>query len=55
MERDKDGKELRYPVILSAKEKEIARQVALAFKVGNILCLETVGVSSSFILGHILG
>ena len=33
VERDKDGKELRYPVILSAKEKEIARLVALAFKV----------------------
>ncbi|KAL5257711.1 hypothetical protein ACHWQZ_G012583 [Mnemiopsis leidyi] len=32
VERDKDGKELRYPVILSAKEKEIARLVALAFK-----------------------
>jgi hypothetical protein len=36
VERDKDGKELRYPVILSAKEKEIARLVALAFKVCQI-------------------
>ena len=32
VERDKDGKEVRYPVILSAKEKAIARQVCLAFK-----------------------
>ena len=37
VERDKGGKELRYPVILSAKEKEIARQVALAFKVRIII------------------
>ena len=29
VERDKDGKEVRYPVILSAKEKAIARQVCL--------------------------
>ncbi|CBY22911.1 unnamed protein product [Oikopleura dioica] len=32
VERDKEGKEIRYPVILSAKEKAIARQVCLAFK-----------------------
>ena len=32
VERDKDGKEVRYPVILSAKEKAIARQVCIAFK-----------------------
>ena len=32
VERDKDGKEVRYPVILSAKEKAIARQVCLAFR-----------------------
>ncbi len=33
VERDKDGKEIRYPVILSAKEKLIARNVSMAFKV----------------------
>eukprot|EP00106_Octopus_bimaculoides_P011148 XP_014778590.1 PREDICTED: inositol hexakisphosphate and diphosphoinositol-pentakisphosphate kinase 2-like [Octopus bimaculoides] len=32
VERDKDGKEVRYPVILSAMEKCIAREVSLAFK-----------------------
>uniref|UniRef100_A0A914HZ78 Inositol hexakisphosphate and diphosphoinositol-pentakisphosphate kinase n=1 Tax=Globodera rostochiensis TaxID=31243 RepID=A0A914HZ78_GLORO len=31
VERDADGKEVRYPVILSAKEKTIARRVVLAF------------------------
>ena len=35
VERDKDGKEVRYPVILSAAEKLIARKVCLAFKVGK--------------------
>jgi len=33
VERNKDGKEIRYPVLLSAKEKLIARTVCLAFKV----------------------
>lgn len=32
VERDKDGKEIRYPVILTNAEKLIARQVCLAFK-----------------------
>ena len=32
VERDEKGKEVRYPVILTAKEKLIARQVCLAFK-----------------------
>uniref|UniRef100_H2Z6C5 Inositol hexakisphosphate and diphosphoinositol-pentakisphosphate kinase n=1 Tax=Ciona savignyi TaxID=51511 RepID=H2Z6C5_CIOSA len=32
VERDSDGKEVRFPVILSAKEKLIARQVCLAFR-----------------------
>ncbi|XP_071090250.1 inositol hexakisphosphate and diphosphoinositol-pentakisphosphate kinase 2-like isoform X6 [Haliotis cracherodii] len=32
VERDVDGKEIRYPVILSAKEKMIAKKVCLAFK-----------------------
>lgn len=33
VERDKEGKEVRYPVILSNAEKLIARKVCLAFKV----------------------
>lgn len=33
VERDADGKEVRYPVILSHKEKMIARRVVLAFGV----------------------
>ncbi|CAH1790258.1 unnamed protein product [Owenia fusiformis] len=32
VERDKQGKEIRYPVILSASEKLIARKVCIAFK-----------------------
>ena len=31
VERDRDGKEIRYPVILSNQEKLIARKVCLAF------------------------
>ncbi|XP_065175495.1 inositol hexakisphosphate and diphosphoinositol-pentakisphosphate kinase 2-like isoform X1 [Sycon ciliatum] len=34
VERDAQGKEVRYPVILSAYEKEIARKVCVAFKQG---------------------
>lgn len=33
VERDEDGKEIRYPVLLSAREKLIARKVCKAFKV----------------------
>ena len=33
VERDKNGKEIRYPVLLSAREKLLARKVCLAFKV----------------------
>lgn len=32
VERDSEGKEIRYPVILSAAEKLVARKVCLAFK-----------------------
>ncbi|XP_041367953.1 inositol hexakisphosphate and diphosphoinositol-pentakisphosphate kinase 2-like isoform X3 [Gigantopelta aegis] len=32
VERDQDGKEIRYPVLLSAKEKMIAKKVCQAFK-----------------------
>lgn len=33
VERDSEGKEVRYPVMLSAMEKLVARKVCLAFKV----------------------
>lgn len=33
VERDSEGKEIRYPVILNAREKLIAWKVCLAFKV----------------------
>ena len=32
MERNPDGKEVRFPVILSYREKEIARRIVLVFK-----------------------
>ena len=33
VERDENGKEVRYPVLLTAQEKLIARKIFLAFKV----------------------
>ncbi|EGT38977.1 hypothetical protein CAEBREN_11971 [Caenorhabditis brenneri] len=36
VERDSDGKEVRYPVILSSKEKQIAKKIVLAF--GQTVC-----------------
>lgn len=33
VERDRGGKEIRYPVILSAQEKDIAKRVCTIFKV----------------------
>lgn len=35
VERDEHGKEVRFPVLLSAKEKMLARKVSLAFKVSS--------------------
>ncbi len=35
VERDSEGKEVRYPVMLSAMEKLVARKVCLAFKVSR--------------------
>ena len=32
VERNPDGKEVRFPVILSYREKEIARRIVLVFK-----------------------
>ncbi|EFP12927.1 hypothetical protein CRE_05930 [Caenorhabditis remanei] len=36
VERDSDGKEVRYPVILSDEEKQIAKKIVLAF--GQTIC-----------------
>ena len=32
VERNSDGKEVRFPVILTLREKEIARRIVLVFK-----------------------
>lgn len=40
VERDSEGKEIRYPVMLTAMEKLVARKVCVAFKV--CLCLATL-------------
>jgi hypothetical protein len=32
VQRDSDGKEIRFPVILTLREKEIARRIVLGFK-----------------------
>ena len=45
VERDGSGKEVRYPVILTAHEKEMAKRVCKAFKV--------IDVYSNF-LNHIM-
>uniref|UniRef100_A0A8C5BYE9 Inositol hexakisphosphate and diphosphoinositol-pentakisphosphate kinase n=1 Tax=Gadus morhua TaxID=8049 RepID=A0A8C5BYE9_GADMO len=42
VERDSEGKEIRYPVMLSAMEKLVARKVCLAFKVTYSLQGSTV-------------
>lgn len=42
VERDEQGKEVRYPVILTAKEKLIARKVCQAFKVSSRLACHVV-------------
>ena len=42
VERDKAGKEIRYPVILTAAEKLIARNICLAFKVGGLVRADNV-------------
>lgn len=34
VERDSEGKEIRYPVMLTSMEKLVARKVCMAFKVG---------------------
>lgn len=40
VERDSEGKEVRYPVMLSAMEKLVARKVCLAFKVSVTIVLK---------------
>lgn len=36
VERDSEGKEIRYPVMLTSMEKLVARKVCMAFKVGVV-------------------
>ncbi len=36
VERDSEGKEIRYPVMLTSMEKLVARKVCLAFKVNSV-------------------
>lgn len=36
VERDSEGKEIRYPVMLTAMEKLVARKVCVAFKVEEV-------------------
>lgn len=43
VERDSEGKEVRYPVMLSAMEKLVARKVCLAFKVSVTIVLKKSG------------
>lgn len=40
VERDSEGKEIRYPVMLTAMEKLVARKVCMAFQV--CCCLPTL-------------
>jgi len=51
VERDSEGKEIRYPVMLTAMEKLVARKVCVAFKVcvpGSVgwLCVSQPGCAS---------
>lgn len=43
VERDSEGKEVRYPVILNAREKLIAWKVCLAFKVSLVTAAHQPG------------
>lgn len=36
VERDSEGKEIRYPVMLTSMEKLVARKVCMAFKVRSV-------------------
>ena len=45
VERDKEGKELRFPIILNNIEKLISRRVCIAFKVRNFCQLEKSTIS----------
>lgn len=47
VERDSEGKEVRYPVILNAREKLIAWKVCLAFKVSTYSGIE-IFIKSAF-------
>lgn len=51
VERDRGGKEIRYPVILSAQEKNIAKRVCKIFKVTFFLI--EVYLNSSYVICHL--
>uniref|UniRef100_A0AAY4CE05 Inositol hexakisphosphate and diphosphoinositol-pentakisphosphate kinase n=1 Tax=Denticeps clupeoides TaxID=299321 RepID=A0AAY4CE05_9TELE len=51
VERDSEGKEIRYPVMLTAMEKLVARKVCLAFKVG-VIKTHNLHLTTEYILGY---
>jgi len=53
VERDSEGKEIRYPVMLTAMEKLVARKVCVAFKVCAFsLCKQDTPRMSDLNLGQ---
>jgi inositol-hexakisphosphate/diphosphoinositol-pentakisphosphate 1-kinase len=48
VERDEDGKEIRYPVMLRAEEKLIAKKIVLAFKVSFFKNIFTVKLNKFY-------
>lgn len=44
VERDSEGKEIRYPVMLTAMEKLVARKVCVAFKVDELPWIRVPGM-----------
>lgn len=60
VERNSDGKEIRFPVILTFREKEIARRIVLGFKQWvcgfDILRVQEEGHSLvSYVCGKLVG
>ncbi len=48
VERDEDGKEIRYPVMLRAEEKLIAKKIVLAFKVSLLKDIFTIKLNKFY-------
>jgi len=48
VERDEDGKEIRYPVMLRAEEKLIAKKIVLAFKVSLLKDIFTIELNKFY-------